>query len=117
MTTAPDDFERFVGMWADMTPEEDHVFQEILEERAGFIPTGESNNVTERLNQVYATESSELDPAWKAVVAALLADEDWTGSMTLKDYGELHNLPLDADAYRREFPEDAPFTHPPVNEE
>jgi hypothetical protein len=67
--------------------------------------------VTERLNQVYATESSELDPAWKAVVAALLADEDWARSMTLKDYGELHNIPLEAKPYRGEFPEDAPFTY------
>lgn len=79
--------------------------------------TAEQNDVTERLNQVYATESSELDPAWKAVVAALLADEGWADSMTLKDYTELHNITLDADAYRREFPEDEPFTHPPTDAE
>lgn len=68
------------------------------------------NDVTERLNQVYATESSELDPALKAAVAALLTNEDWAGSI----YGELHNLPVDATAYRRECPEDEPFTHPPA---
>jgi hypothetical protein len=71
MTTTPDDFERFVGMWADFTPEEDHAFQEILEERAGF--------------------------------------------MTLKEYAELYNIQLDAEAYRREFPEDEPFTRPPTD--
>jgi hypothetical protein len=79
--------------------------------------TAERNDITERLNQVYATESSELDPAWKVVVAALLADEDWADSMTVKDYTELHTITLDADAYRCEFPEDEPFTHPPINEE
>jgi uncharacterized membrane-anchored protein len=75
------------------------------------------NDVTERLNQVYATESSKLDPAWKAVVANLLADEDWADSMTLKDHTELHNITLNAAAYRREFPEDEPFTHPPTDAE
>ena len=35
-TTAEDSLERFIGMWADFTPEEDRVFQAILEERAGF---------------------------------------------------------------------------------
>jgi hypothetical protein len=79
--------------------------------------TTEQNDVTERLNQVYATEASELDPAWRAVVAALLADEDWADSMTLKDDAELHSLPLNALAYRREFPEDVPFTHPPTDAE
>jgi hypothetical protein len=37
--------------------------------------------------------------------------------MTLKDHTEPHNITLDAAAYRREFPEDEPFTHPPVDEE
>ena len=32
-----DNLERFVGMWADMTPEEDKAFQAILEERAGYF--------------------------------------------------------------------------------
>ena len=36
--------------------------------------------------------------------------------MQLKEYAELYNIPLDAEAYRREFPEDEPFTHPPTDE-
>ena len=32
-TTDEDNLERFIGMWADFTPEEDRVFQTILEER------------------------------------------------------------------------------------
>jgi len=36
-TTGEDNLERFVGMWSDFTPEEDHVFQTILEERAGYF--------------------------------------------------------------------------------
>jgi hypothetical protein len=33
--------------------------------------------------------------------------------MTLKDYAELYRITLDPEAYRREFPDDAPFTYPP----
>ena len=79
--------------------------------------TTEQNDVTEQLNQVYATESSTLDPALMKAVAALLADEEKPGSMALNDYTELYNIKLDAEVYRREFPEDAPFTHPPPDEE
>jgi hypothetical protein len=32
-----DNLERFIGMWADFTPEEEHVFQAILDERAGYF--------------------------------------------------------------------------------
>jgi hypothetical protein len=32
-----DNLDRFVGMWADFTPEEDQVFQAIMEERAGYF--------------------------------------------------------------------------------
>jgi hypothetical protein len=32
-TIGGDNLERFIGMWADFTPEEDRVFQTILEER------------------------------------------------------------------------------------
>lgn len=42
----------------------------------------------------------------------LAAEEGRTGEMTLHDYVEQYAIDLDADAYRREFPEDAPFTHP-----
>ena len=36
-TTDEDNLERFIGMWADFTPEEDRVFQNILEERASYF--------------------------------------------------------------------------------
>jgi hypothetical protein len=36
-TTGEDNLERFIGMWADFTPEEDHAFQTILEERASYF--------------------------------------------------------------------------------
>jgi len=32
-----DNLERFIGMWADFTPQEDRVFQTILEERASYF--------------------------------------------------------------------------------
>jgi len=35
--TGEDNLERFIGMWADFTPEEDRVFQTILEERASYF--------------------------------------------------------------------------------
>jgi len=37
LTTGEDNLERFIGMWADFTPEEDQVFQAILEERASYF--------------------------------------------------------------------------------
>ena len=79
--------------------------------------TTEQNDVTERLNQVYAAESSALDPMLRKAQLALLADEEQFGSVTLMDYAELYDFPLGADAYRREFPEDEAFTHPPTDEE
>jgi len=36
-TTGEDNLERFIGMWADFTPEEDRVFQTILEERTSYF--------------------------------------------------------------------------------
>jgi hypothetical protein len=36
-TTDEDNLERFIGMWTDFTPEEDRVFQTILEERASYF--------------------------------------------------------------------------------
>ena len=77
--------------------------------------TTEQDDVTERLNQVYATESSALDPEWMALVAAVLIDEGKPGLMTLDEYAELYNIPLEAEDYRREFPEDEPFM-PPTDE-
>ena len=36
-TIDEDNLERFIGMWADFTPEEHHVFKTILEERASYF--------------------------------------------------------------------------------
>jgi len=36
-TADEDNLERFVGMWADFTLEEEQVFQTVLEERAGYF--------------------------------------------------------------------------------
>jgi hypothetical protein len=36
-TTGEDNLERFIGMWADFSPEEDRVFKTILEERASYF--------------------------------------------------------------------------------
>jgi hypothetical protein len=35
--TGGDNLERFIGMWADFSPEEDRVFKTILEERARYF--------------------------------------------------------------------------------
>ncbi len=77
--------------------------------------TAKHDDVTERLNQIYATESSALDPEWMALATRILLDADRPDLMPLKDYAELYNIPLDADTYRREFPEDEPFAHPPTD--
>ncbi len=37
VVSGEDNLERFIGMWADMTPEEDQAFQAIMEERAGYF--------------------------------------------------------------------------------
>jgi hypothetical protein len=47
---------------------------------------------------------------------AWAAELDETGDVTLEDYARLHNLTLDAEPYRHEFPEDAPFTVPAQDE-
>ena len=48
-------------------------------------------------------------PEW---LEAWAAEESKPGPMQLKEYAERYNIPLDADAYRREFPEYEPSTHP-----
>jgi hypothetical protein len=35
--TGEDNLDRFIGMWADFTAEEDRVFEGIIEERAGYF--------------------------------------------------------------------------------
>ncbi len=67
---------------------------------------GQQDDVTERLNQVYATESSALDPEWMMLATRMLIDADKPNLM-----------PLDAETYPREFLEDEPFTHPSTDEE
>jgi len=55
----------------------------------------------------------QTTPEW---LEALAAEEARSGDMALRDYAELYTITLDAEAYRREFPEDAPFTQPPADE-
>ena len=42
-----------------------------------YIEAHQIDSITERLNRVYATESSELDPALVRLQTALLAEELW----------------------------------------
>ncbi len=42
---------------------------------------------------------------------------DETGDLPLEEYARLHHLTLDVEAYRREFPEDAPYIEPDVSTE
>jgi hypothetical protein len=42
-----------------------------------YVEAHQVDSITERLNQVYATESSELDPALVQLQIALLAGEAW----------------------------------------
>ena len=54
-------------------------------------------------------------PATREWLETLAAEEEQSGEMTLHEYAERYAIDLKADAYRREFPEDAPFTYPPKN--
>lgn len=42
-----------------------------------YMKTYQRKDITERLNQVYATESSTLEPDIIAAQSALLEDESW----------------------------------------
>lgn len=42
-----------------------------------YMKTYQREDITERLNQVYATESSALEPDIIAVQSAFLEDESW----------------------------------------
>jgi metal-responsive CopG/Arc/MetJ family transcriptional regulator len=44
---------------------------------AAYVEAYRSEDVTERLNQVYAEEASTLDPALRQLQAATLDDENW----------------------------------------
>jgi hypothetical protein len=48
-------------------------------------------------------------PEW---LEAWAAEQEMTGSLTLREYAELYKISLDPEAYRAEFPDDAPFTQP-----
>ena len=51
--------------------------------------------------------AQQATPEW---LEAWAAELDESGDMALEDYARLYNLTLDAETYRREFPQDAPFT-------
>ena len=55
-TTDEDNLERFIGMWADFTPEEDHVFKTILEKRTSHFAGRE----------IKLGRSAELQPKFAA---------------------------------------------------
>ena len=42
-----------------------------------YVEAHQADSITEQLNRVYATESSELDPALARLQIALLAEEPW----------------------------------------
>lgn len=42
-----------------------------------YVETHQTDDVTDRLNQVYAVESSELEPALVRLQITLLAGEAW----------------------------------------
>lgn len=44
---------------------------------AGFVRTHSAHNITQRLNAVYARESSALDPACAAAQFKVLSNEAW----------------------------------------
>lgn len=56
----------------------------------------------------------QATPEW---LEAWATEMDEKGDMSLEDYAHLYDLHFDAEAYRSEFPEDAPFTHPPAADE
>jgi hypothetical protein len=51
----------------------------------------------------------EATPEW---LEAWAVELDETGDMPLEDYVRVHGLSVDAEVYRQEFPEDAPYTFP-----
>lgn len=51
----------------------------------------------------------QATPEW---LETLAAEEDRPGQMTLREYAAVYNITLDADSYRRESADDAPFTYP-----
>jgi len=61
-TTDEDNLERFIGMWADFTPEEDRVFKTILEERASYFAGREieSGKMEKALGALSTEEFEEL---------------------------------------------------------
>jgi len=67
--------------------------------------------VTHEGRPVYVVH--QATPEW---LEALAAEEERPGDMPLDEYARLYNIPLDAEAYLREFPEDAPYTAPPADE-
>ena len=44
---------------------------------ASYVGAHAGQNITQRLNEVYATEFSRLDPAWNRAQAGILSRETW----------------------------------------
>lgn len=44
---------------------------------AGYVGAHAGPNITQRLNEVYTTEPSRLDPAWINAQAGILSRETW----------------------------------------
>ena len=55
----------------------------------------------------------QTTPEW---MEALDIEENEPGDMRLEDYANLYGLSVDTEAYLREFPEDAPYSVPPSDE-
>ena len=55
----------------------------------------------------------QTTPEWMEV---LDIEEGKSGDIRLEDYARLYGITLDAEAYLREFPDDAPYTTPPSDE-
>jgi uncharacterized membrane-anchored protein len=64
-----------------------------------------SEDNQDRFIGMWTDFTAEEDRVFESIVAER--------AMTLREYAELYKIPLDAEAYRNEFPEDAPFTRPP----
>ena len=55
----------------------------------------------------------QATPEW---LEALAVEEERPGDMPLEEYARLYDIALNAESCLREFPEDTPYTAPPVDE-
>ena len=77
-TADEDNLERFIGMWADFTPEEDRVFKTILEERASYFAGRE----------IESGKSTELQPEFAASLRQSLEQARSGEGIDLKTFRE-----------------------------